>query len=364
MLELFKRLGFVPRRCTWEITLECNLRCGHCGSRAGEARPDELTTDEAFVVIDDLVALGCRDVTLAGGEPTLRADWPLLVERLARQGVKVALISNGLTWSAELTDKAKAAGIHRMGFSLDGLERTHTCVRKAEDGHRKVLDAMDLCVAAQIRVVAVTHITKRSLPELEAIHALLAHHGVSTWQIQLGAPLGNMAEDRSMVLGPEDIVSLLPRVVSLRKTGRAPRVVAADNVGYFGDIEEELRDSRAQIRFWVGCRAGLEVMGIESNGDVKGCLSLPSGLNGRCDFVEGNLRKQRLSAIWNNPNAFSYNRKFRIDDLRGACAGCEFGEVCRGGCTFTSIAHSGHPHDYPHCYYRITSPASQSAPGS
>jgi radical SAM protein with 4Fe4S-binding SPASM domain len=204
-------------------------------------------------------------------------------------------------------------------------------------------------------VVAVTHITRRSLSELESLHALLGEHGVSAWQVQLGVPLGNMAEDRAMVLGPEDVKALLPRLVALRKTGRPPRVVPADNVGYFGDLEEDLRDSRARIKFWVGCRAGLEVMGIESNGDVKGCLSLPSGLNGRHDFVEGNLRKQRLSEIWNNPDAFAYNRKFRADDLRGACAGCEFGEVCRGGCTFSSVAHAGHPHDYPHCYHKLTS---------
>ena len=69
MLDLFRQLGFVPLRCTWEITLACNLRCGHCGSRAGEARPDELTTEEAFTIIDDLAGLGCRHVSLAAASP-------------------------------------------------------------------------------------------------------------------------------------------------------------------------------------------------------------------------------------------------------------------------------------------------------
>jgi radical SAM protein with 4Fe4S-binding SPASM domain len=363
MIDLFRRLGFVPRRCTWEITLACNLRCGHCGSRAGQARPDELTTAEAFQVIDDLVSLGCRDVSLAGGEPTLRPDWDLLVARLASREVKVAVISNGLTWSGEHTQRAKAAGVNRMGFSLDGLERTHDCVRKAQDGHRKVLQAMDSCVAAGIPVIAVTHITRRTLPELEEIHALLGQHGVAIWQVQMGVPMGNLAEDRTIVVGPEDVAKLLPRLVALRRNGRPPRVVAADNVGYFGDTEEELRDAGKRVNFWVGCRAGLEVLGIESHGDVKGCLSLPSGLNGRMDFVEGNLRKQRLPEIWNNPEGFAYNRKFRSQDLQGACAGCEFGEVCRGGCTWTSVAHTGHPHDFPHCYFKATTTPPPSGAG-
>jgi radical SAM protein with 4Fe4S-binding SPASM domain len=113
----------------------------------------------------------------------------------------------------------------------------------------------------------------------------------------------------------------------------------------------------------VGCRAGLEVMGIESNGDVKGCLSLPSGLNGRHDFVEGNLRTRRLPEIWNDPNAFAYNRQFRTEDLQGKCAGCAFGEICRGGCTWTSVALAGHPHDFPHCFYKITSTRSSTWAG-
>jgi len=343
-------MGFVPLRCTWEITLACNLRCGHCGSRAGAARPDELTTDEGFVLIDDLAALGCREVSLAGGEPTLRSDWDRLVSRLVSHGVWVAVISNGLTWSPEHTSRAKAAGVSCMAFSLDGLERTHDCVRRATDSHRKVLAGIDLCVAAGIRVGVITHITRRNLPEIETLHALLGQHGVATWQVQIGVPIGNMVEDRASVLGPAEIATLLPRLVALRKSGRSPHLVAADNVGYYGDVEEDLRDPGTRIKFWVGCRAGLEVLGIESHGDVKGCLSLPSGLNGRSDFVEGNLRYRRLADIWKDPEAFAYNRKFHLADLRGACAECAYGEVCRGGCTWTSVAHNGHPHDFPHCY--------------
>jgi radical SAM protein with 4Fe4S-binding SPASM domain len=353
MLELFRRMGFVPLRCTWEITLACNLRCGHCGSRAGQARPDELDADEAKVVIDDLAALGCREVSLAGGEPTLRPDWDALVARIAGHGLWVAVVSNGLTWWAEHTRRAKAAGIACMGFSLDGLERTHDCVRKAQDSYRKVLAAVASCLDAGIPVTAITHITRRNLAELEELHALLGRRGVRNWQVQLGVPMGNLAEEPESILGAAEIAELLPRLVALRKSGRPPRVVAADNLGYYGTVEEELREPGSRVSFWVGCRAGLEVLGIESNGDVKGCLSLHRGRDGGADFVEGNLRRRRLAEIWNDPDAFAYNRKFRVEDLRGACAGCEYGEICRGGCTSASVASSGHPHAYPHCFCKV-----------
>ncbi|NVB81718.1 MAG: heme biosynthesis protein, partial [Kofleriaceae bacterium] len=41
----------------WEITLACDLACGHCGSRAGRARPDELSTAEALSLVDQLADL-------------------------------------------------------------------------------------------------------------------------------------------------------------------------------------------------------------------------------------------------------------------------------------------------------------------
>ncbi|MCA9668259.1 MAG: radical SAM protein [Myxococcales bacterium] len=353
MLELFEKIGFAPRRCTWEITLACNLRCGHCGSRAGRARDDELSHDEALRVVDELSALGCRHVTLAGGEPTLRPDWAELIARFRARGVRCSMISNGLTWSEKLARRAKAAGLHHIGFSLDGLERSHDCVRKVPRGYKKVLRAIDISVAHGMTVVAVTHLTRRNVCELEALHAVLAEHGVAIWQLQLGVPMGNMREDRAQILEPAAILDIVPRIAAINDRGRAPRVIAADNIGYFGEHEENVRGAPpgTRIPFWVGCRAGLDVMGLESNGNVKGCLSLPSGLNGCSDFVEGNVRERSLREIWHDPNAFAYNRKFSVDKLSGKCRGCEFGEICRGGCTWTSFSHHGEAHAFPSCYY-------------
>jgi radical SAM protein with 4Fe4S-binding SPASM domain len=362
MLELLRRFGYAPRKCTWELTLACNLRCGHCGSRAGEARPDELDTSEALRLCDDLAALGCRQVTLAGGEPTLRPDWTAIARRLRERGVLPAILSNGTTWSRQLAAAARAAGVDKVGFSLDGLERAHDCVRKAPHGHRRVLEAIDRTVEAGLRVVAVTHVTRRNLPELESLHQLLGRHGVSMWQVQLGVPMGNMIEDREAVLAHHSVLELIPRLAALARTGRRPRIAIADNIGYYSEHEVELRGPDKRVGFWLGCRAGIDVVGIESHGAVKGCLSLPSERNGRAEFVEGNLRERSLADIWRDPDAFAYNRRFTPDRLAGGCAGCAYGEICRGGCTWTSVSHTGQPHAFPPCYYRLAREAGRAPP--
>ena len=57
-----------PVYCVWEITLRCDLGCRHCGSRAGKARPAELSTEACLDVVRQLSEMGIRELTLIGGE--------------------------------------------------------------------------------------------------------------------------------------------------------------------------------------------------------------------------------------------------------------------------------------------------------
>ena len=67
---------FFPDQVVWEITYACNMRCIHCGTSAGVPRSDELTTDESLALIDELAELGCRGLTLSGGQCTARFEPP------------------------------------------------------------------------------------------------------------------------------------------------------------------------------------------------------------------------------------------------------------------------------------------------
>ena len=71
-----------PIYAVWEITLKCDLACRHCGSRAGRERPDELDTKEALDLVDQMAAMGVKEVTLIGGEAYLRDDWTQIAKRV------------------------------------------------------------------------------------------------------------------------------------------------------------------------------------------------------------------------------------------------------------------------------------------
>ncbi|MFH2009512.1 MAG: radical SAM protein [bacterium] len=352
MIEYLKRLGYYPRNVVWELTLECNLRCRHCGSRAGKAREDELSAEEAFDVADQLAALGTERVTLSGGEPTLSPYWAELGKRLTSHGVRVNIISNGKTWTEEHANRAKDAGLESAAFSLDGLEETHDKIRK-KGSYAEVIRAFDACAAVGLPTACVTHINKLNLYSLPALRDLLHEHGVSSWQLQLGNPAGNMSDNTDLVIVPQDLLEIVPEVARLRAEKKLPKIFAADNVGYYGEYEKTIRDRGARVFFWVGCRAGCQVLGIESNGNIKGCLSLPSAANDVYEFNEGNLRERSLTEIWCDDDAFGYNRKFDVEQLSGFCRECRYNDICRGGCSWTAFSNTGSRFENPFCYYRV-----------
>jgi len=350
MLDLLRAYGFTPRSCVWELTLGCNLRCKHCGSRAGESREDELGLDECLAVADQLAALGCRQVTLAGGEPTLHPDWHVIGRRLADHGLRVNMISNGWRFGERQIEHAREARLTAVAFSLDGFEQDHDFVRR-EGSFARVVAAIDRCVAASLPTAVNTTVNRRNCRSLPALHRFLAEHGVFGWQVQIATPTGNLADNVELVLPPEDLLWLVPEIAGLRQAGSPPRVDPADDIGYYGRHEQDLR-GQSELPFWIGCRAGCQVIGIESNGNVKGCLSLPSSRNAEDRFVEGNLRRERLEAIWRRPGGFAYNRDFDEGQLRGFCAVCRYRLFCRGGCSWAAFGNTGDRFDNPYCFYR------------
>jgi MoaA/NifB/PqqE/SkfB family radical SAM enzyme len=73
----------------------CDLACRHCGSRAGRARPDELTTDEALDLVRQMAELGTKEVTLIGGEAYLRDDWTTIARAVAPTAWSCTMTTGG-----------------------------------------------------------------------------------------------------------------------------------------------------------------------------------------------------------------------------------------------------------------------------
>lgn len=129
MRALIENLGYVPEIYVWEPTRACDLSCTYCGSGAGSCRPNELSTAEALDLVAQLARLGTRLLTLSGGEPTLRHDWPELARAAVAAGLTVNLVSNGQGDGQRLADLAREVGLANVAISIDGLAATHDALR-------------------------------------------------------------------------------------------------------------------------------------------------------------------------------------------------------------------------------------------
>ncbi|MBI5536747.1 MAG: radical SAM protein [Deltaproteobacteria bacterium] len=354
MRALIDHYDFVPRTCTWELTLRCNLNCGHCGSRAGRARPQEMGRDRMLRAVGELAALGCQRITLSGGEPTLSEHWQAVASEGARLGVKMNMITNGVTAGRDFVRDAKSSGLVNLGVSLDGLEEQHDRVRGRRGLYRNVMELLDQAAAEKLPIGVITTIHKANYRQLEAIHDRIAGR-VFVWQVQIGAAMGNLADHRlEQQVVPQDLLEIVPAIASLIEKGKV-QIRASDNVGYYGPYEKTIRKSRSTpIQCWTGCYAGCRHVGIEADGGVKGCLSIQAS-----KATEGNLQDESLIDIWRKPGAFAYNRQFKHEDLGGFCAACVHAEICRGGCLSMRTCEGGR--ENPFCYHRVATLAERSA---
>ena len=343
------KIKYYPRNVVWELTLRCNMNCAHCGSEAGPERGQELNHEEAMDLCRQLGEMGCELLTLLGGEPFLREDWDDLALCLQKYGVKVNAISNGYLMDQALVDRIKKAGLTNVAISLDGLEKTHQKMRRKPGSFQRVLNALTLLRQNSVSSAMVTTICKDNLDELDGLYRIALEKKVEIWQLQIGVPRGRLCEHSDFVIQPENLPQLEQFVLRVRQE-RGLRVDIADNIGYFGQNEEILRASvPGRLPFWTGCFAGIQALGVEANGDIKGCLSMPT----LPEFIEGNIRQTPLAEIWNKPGGFSYNRDFHTTMLEGDCSGCEYGYVCRGGCKSTAYCFTGSFFNNPYCLYRV-----------
>jgi radical SAM protein with 4Fe4S-binding SPASM domain len=340
--------GARPIYAVWEITLACDLACRHCGSRAGRARPDELSTSEALDLVAQMAALGVKEVTLIGGEAYLREDWLDIVRAIRAHGMQATMTTGGRGLTREVARRAKEAGLLGASLSVDGDEAAHDRLRGVVGSHRAAFEAMRALREAGLRVACNTQINRLSMPVLEETLEAIAAEGIHSWQIQLTVPMGRAADEPDVLLQPYDLLDLFPRLARMKARCDAlgVRLLAGNNVGYFGPYESILRGHGARGHGGP-CGAGRATLGVEANGAIKGCPSLPTEA-----WTGGNVRDDSLEAIWERAAPLRYTRDRTARDLWGYCATCYYADECRSGCTWTSVVTLGRPGNNPYCHHR------------
>ena len=135
----------VPAYCEWEITHYCNMSCSWCATLTpARNNADDLSTESALDIIEQLSDLGTKMIHFSGGEPMLRKDLPSLITRAKQKNMMVALTTNGSS-SSEAIEKVLHADMIRV--SIDGTEKFHDDQREFKGAYKKAIKTLEFLIA-------------------------------------------------------------------------------------------------------------------------------------------------------------------------------------------------------------------------
>jgi radical SAM protein with 4Fe4S-binding SPASM domain len=347
-VSLRDQLDCIPVYVVWEITLACNLKCMHCGSRAGHRRARELNTGECIDVVRQLADLGTREITIIGGEAFVRRDWLAIVRAIHDHGIDCTMQTGGYKLSRAMLEAASQAGLVGIGVSIDGLTALHDRVRGVAGSYAEAIRVLNDCRGIGLTTSVNTSITAMVIPQLRELMAVIIEAGAKYWQIQLAVAMGNAADNDEILLQPHELAILMPLLADLHQTGlqRDLVLLPGNNIGYFGPYDALWRGP--DRGHFPGCAAGRNAIGLEADGTLKGCPSLATERYGA-----GNVRDTPIAELWAEHPALRFNREGGTGDLWGFCRSCYYAEVCRGGCTWTADSLFGRRGNNPYCHYRV-----------
>ena len=238
--------GRVHRDLRISVTDRCNFRCTYCMPAEGldwMAREDLLTYEELTRVARVCVArFGFNGIRLTGGEPTVRANLPVLIEQLSSLGVDLSLTTNGTTLT-NLAPALVSAGLERINISLDSLKRERFEQITRRDELDKVLEGIDAAVSAGLAPVKINCVVMRGVNDDEIVDFARfgRERGVTVRFIEF-MPLDAQGEwTNEQVVTKAEIVAAIGDVFPLepvaeRESDPAARWRYVDGGGEFGVI--------------------------------------------------------------------------------------------------------------------------------
>ncbi|HSV50072.1 MAG TPA: radical SAM protein [Candidatus Acidoferrales bacterium] len=307
----------VPLVMSYNVTRECNMKCSHCYINATDKKLDnELSTQEAKAVIDQIYQVSSPLLILSGGEPLMRNDIFELIEYGSKKGLKIGLGSNGYLIDDAVAKKLKDAGIATVSISLDSnIPAQHDEFRGVSGAWEKAVNACKALRKQGVLVQVNTTLTHDNYDQIDDIMTLAESIGVENFHLFFLVPTGRGVKLTD--ISPQKYEDMITNTFA--KVHKHSLNVRPSCAPQFMRIAQGMG---LDMRQWMrGCLAGLHYCRIYPNGDVTPCPYLPIKL--------GNVREQSFKDIWFNSEVFKNIRN--LETLKGKCGACEYKTLC-GGC--------------------------------
>jgi cyclic pyranopterin phosphate synthase len=250
--DLVDPFGRTVRDLRISVTDRCNFRCTYCMPEEGMVwlpRAEVLTFEEIERIARVFVErFGVDGLRLTGGEPTVRARFPVLVSKLS--GLRLAdgrkpdlsVTTNGATFGL-LAHELRDAGLDRVNISLDSLQREKFKTMTRRDELPGVLDGINAAIDAGFSPVKINVVLENGVNDDEIVDFARwgRELGVSVRFIEYMPLDASGGWRRDAVVSQDEIVARINEVFPLvpapnRGSAPADRWLYADGRGDIGVI--------------------------------------------------------------------------------------------------------------------------------
>ncbi len=321
-----------PFMVSYSITQKCNLKCKHCYSNSiYQAALDELSTEDAFRLMDDLSEWGIGLLIIDGGEPLCREDLLNILKYASSKGIRTTIGSNATLIDEGMAKKLLEVGVMAVALSVDGADaQTHDSFRGLSGAFEQTFKGIEACRNTGLPFQFNMVIRKDTLPQLEDMLHLAVDSGANAAEFfdlvgagrakhECEAQVLNNDERRWAMEWLAQSQEDCPIIIRVPGCPMYPLLLREKNIRPKHFPAEMLRRVPYYGR---GCAAGMPMgyVMIQSNGEVNPCMLLQVKL--------GNIREQSIRSIWEDSPILAEIRQREL--LKGECGVCSSRGACSG----------------------------------
>ena len=316
----------VPLEVSIEVTRRCPLECLHCYNNLPmgdlEAKKRELTKEEHFRVLDELVEMGCFWILYTGGEIFARKDFLEIYTYAKKKGFLITLFTNGTIINDQIADYLKEWPPFAIEITLYGRTReTYEALTMIPGSYDRCLRGIKLLKERGLPLKLKTVATSINKHEVLAMKQFAEEEVGVEFKMdgQINPRIDCSQSPLAVRLTPEELVALEMAV----PTGRAEYERLA-NLG----LKTPFSATRADQMYY--CGAGLKAFAINAYGEIGLCVLSQQETFG--------VRGKSVTDLWNSALLQLRNSK-RTRDSK--CTRCQLQTIC-GMCPANGEIENGH----------------------
>jgi 12,18-didecarboxysiroheme deacetylase len=321
----------------WNMTRRCNLKCVHCYAQAVDPEgKDEISTDQAKEIIDDLAQYGAPVMLFSGGEPLVRKDLTELASYATSKGMRAVISTNGTLITPEKARELKDVGLSYVGISLDGGREVHDAFRQVPGAFDKALQAVENCQKEGLKVGLRFTINKRNAQEIPTLFDIIEDMDIPRicfyHLVYSGRGSELMKEDLDHAETRKVVDLIMDRTKALFDKGKEKEVLTVDNHAdgpyVYLRLLQENPERAEEVMKLLSFNEG------NNSGRGIGCISWDGAVHPDQfwrEHVFGNVLQRPFSEIWTDPDIELLAKlKDKKQYVKGRCAKCKYLDICAG----------------------------------